>query len=112
MAAIEKKGLDSPDNVMRPGEKMKVDVVTVGGFMFQQVTAEPGWRWSKHLKPVVKTESCEKHHLIYLISGRLRARMNDGKEEEFGPGDVIVVPPGHDGWAVGNEPVVWLEIPH
>jgi hypothetical protein len=33
-----------------------------------------------------------------------------GKEEAFGPGDVGSIPPGHDGWTVGNQPVVWLEI--
>jgi hypothetical protein len=38
--------------------------------------------------------------------------MNDGKEEVFGPGDVGSIPPGHDGWTIGNQPVVWLEIPH
>ena len=36
--------------------------------------------------------------------------MDDGKEEVFGPGDVGSIPPGHDGWTIGNEPVVWLEI--
>jgi hypothetical protein len=35
--------------------------------------------------------------------------MNDGKELEYGPGDVGVIPPGHDGWNAGNEPLVWLE---
>jgi hypothetical protein len=38
--------------------------------------------------------------------------MNGGKEEEFGPGDVADIPPGHDGWTASDEPVVWLEIPH
>ena len=112
MATIERKSLSSPDETMKPAENVKVDVVTVGGFKFQRVTAQPGWRWSQHLKPVVKTETCEKHHLFYVISGRLRARMNDGKEEEYVSGDVGLVPPGHDGWTVGDEPAVWLEIPH
>lgn len=112
MSKIQSKKFDSPDETMTPVDNVKVDVVTVGGLQFQRITAEPGWKWSKHLKPVVKTESCEKHHVIYMISGRLSARMNDGKEEEFGPGEIAVVSPGHDGWTVGNEPAVWLEIPH
>ena len=57
------------------------------------------------MKPVVGGESCQKHHLIYVLSGKLRSKMIDGKEEEFGPGDVGVIPPGHDGWNAGNEPV-------
>jgi uncharacterized RmlC-like cupin family protein len=111
MATVEKKSLNRPEDTKK-FEKLKVEVVTAGGLTFQRVTAEPGWRWSNHLKPVVKTESCQKHHVIYVISGRLHARMNDGKEEEYGPGDIAVVPPRHDGWTAGKEPVVWLEIPH
>ena len=111
MATIEKKSLNRPDETQTP-EKMKVEIVTIDGIKIQRITAEPGWRWSKHLKPIVGTESCQKHHLVYVLSGRMRAKMDDGKEEEFGPGDVGVIPPGHDGWNSGSEPVVSLEIPH
>ena len=33
----------------------------------------------------------------------------DGAEEEFGLGDVLFIPPGHDGWTVGDEPCVMLD---
>jgi hypothetical protein len=36
--------------------------------------------------------------------------MDDGSEQVFGPGDVSHVPPGHDGWLVGNEPAVIIDI--
>lgn len=112
MAKIEKKSLNSPDDTMKPVENVKVEVVVLGGLTFQRVTVQPGWRWSKDLKPIMKTDSCQKDHLIYVISGELYGKMNDGEEEKFGPGDVVSVPPGHDGWNAGNEPAVWLEIPH
>jgi hypothetical protein len=67
---------------------------------------QPGWRWSTHVKPIVKTESCQKTHMTYVISGRMGVRMDDGTEGEFGPGDVVLIPPGHDGWVVGDEPLV------
>lgn len=35
--------------------------------------------------------------------------MDDGTEEEFGPGDAAVIPPGLNGWVVGNEPVVAID---
>jgi hypothetical protein len=35
--------------------------------------------------------------------------MDDGTEEEFGPGDAAVIPPGHNAWVVGNEPVVSVD---
>jgi quercetin dioxygenase-like cupin family protein len=111
MATIVKKSLNQPEETQTP-EKMKAEIVTIDGLKIQRITAEPGWQWSKHVKPIVGGESCQKHHLIYVLSGKMRARMNNGKEEEFGPGDVGVIPPGHDGWNSGDKPVVWLEIPH
>lgn len=35
--------------------------------------------------------------------------MDDGKRMSFGPGDAFDIPPGHDGWVVGNEPVIFLD---
>jgi hypothetical protein len=32
--------------------------------------------------------------------------MDDGREEEFGPGERSLIPPGHDAWIVGDEPFV------
>jgi hypothetical protein len=36
--------------------------------------------------------------------------MDDGTEDEFGPGDVALLPAGHDAWVVGDEPVVVIDI--
>ena len=36
-------------------------------------------------------------------------KMDDGSEEEFGPGDVGYVPAGHNAWVVRNEPVVGID---
>jgi quercetin dioxygenase-like cupin family protein len=111
MPTIEKKSLNQPEETNKP-EKLKMEAITIRGLTIRRVTTEPGWQWSKHLKPVQKTESCQKDHVLYVISGKLGVRMDDGKEEVFGPGDVGSIPPGHDGWTIGNQPVVWLEISH
>jgi hypothetical protein len=39
----------------------------------------------------------------------MRIKMDDGSEEEWGPGDVGYVPPGHNAWVVGNEPLVAID---
>jgi quercetin dioxygenase-like cupin family protein len=111
MPTMEKKSLNQPEEINKP-EKLKMEAITIRGLTIRRVTTEPGWQWSKHLKPIQKTTSCQKDHVLYVISGRLGVRMDDGKEEEFGPGDVGSIPPGHDGWTIGNQPVVWLEISH
>ena len=107
MANAEKKNLNSPDEV-RPFEKGKVEVVKIGGGTVGRATFEPGWRWSDHVKPIAKTELCEAAHFMYTISGRARIRMGDGSEFDVGPGDVGMVPPGHDAWVVGDEP--WVNV--
>ena len=111
MASIAKKNINQPDETQTP-PKMRVEIVSLDGVQIQRVTAEPGWRWSQHTKPTVGGESCQKHHFLYVLSGRVSAKMDEGEELEFDPNEVGVIPPGHDGWTVGDEPAVWLELPH
>jgi hypothetical protein len=35
--------------------------------------------------------------------------MNDGSESDFSAGDVMMLPPGHDAWTVGDEACVFVE---
>ena len=44
-----------------------------------------------------------------VLSGRQGARLQDGTVLEFGPGDVYEIPPGHDGYTIGDEAAVLLE---
>lgn len=76
-----------------------LDEVAVGRFVCQ-----PGWHWSKDVAPMVGTRSCQNRHVGYSISGTLCVRMDDGTEMVIEPGDAYEIPPGHDGWVVGDEP--------
>jgi len=106
---MQKRNLSQPEEV-RTFEKGRVELVKVADTTFGRATLEPGWKWSTCVKPIVQTESCQVSHLQYQVSGRLRVRMEDGSEQEFGPGDVAHIPPGHDAWVVGNEPVVVVDV--
>ena len=108
MAGVEHKNLSSADEV-RKFECGKLELLKIGGGIVGRLTLEPGWRWSKHVKPIAKTEWCEAPHFQYQISGRLHVKMEDGSEFDMGPGDVSVVAKGHDAWVVGNEPVVLVD---
>ena len=48
-------------------------------------------------------------HTTYVLSGRMHVQMDDGTTRVIGPGEVAVIPPGHDAWIVGNEPCVALD---
>lgn len=109
MGTMKKKSFLKPDEV-RTFEKGKVELVTIGTITFGRATFQPGWKWSVSVKPLVNTKSCEAPHLQYHVSGRMHVVMDDGSEDEFVPGDVSLLPPGHDGWVVGDEPVVVIDI--
>jgi hypothetical protein len=108
MAQLIVKRFERPDET-RPfqrghAEILHVDEGTVGRGVF-----EPGWKWSECVKPIAGTESCEVAHLGYVAAGRMHVRMDDGQEADVGPGDVMMIPPGHDAWVVGDEACVVLD---
>ena len=107
--SLQKKSLDSPDET-RTFENGKAQITTLGDFSASRLVLEPGWRWSENVKPIAGTDSCQVLHTGYQVSGRLHVRMNDGTEEEVGPGEAYVIPPGHDAWVVGDEPVVSVDM--
>ncbi|MFH0954362.1 MAG: cupin domain-containing protein [Verrucomicrobiota bacterium] len=108
MKKTEHRSFAKPDEV-RTFEKGKAEILNVAEGVVGRLVLQPGWKWSKHVKPIAKTELCEAPHFQYHVSGRIRIRMADGTEFEAGPGDVTCLPAGHDAWVVGNEPVVVVD---
>ena len=105
MGEILRKSIEQPDE-SRTFEKGRVAVVNLGDAVFSRVVFEPGWRWSECVKPIVGGDSCQHHHRTFVLSGRLHVVLDDGTESDIGPGDVVDIPPGHDGWVVGDEACV------
>lgn len=106
---MEGKNLNKKPDDTRRFDKGKMEIANVGNITIGRFTLEPGWKWSTSLKSMMKTDSCQQHHTGYIISGRMKVRMNDGSEMECGPGEVAVIPPGHDAWVEGNEPCVGID---
>jgi class 3 adenylate cyclase len=108
MAEIRSKSLDEPDSTLE-FPRLTVKQVELGDIPVGLVVVEPGWRWSDDVRPQVDGEWCEARHVGVVVSGRFGATMRDGTTVEFGPNDVFEIPPGHDGFAVGDEPCVNIE---
>ena len=104
MGAIRKKSLAEPD-VRNELPNSAISIVRIGPLTLGYGVVQPGFRWSKDLQPTAGTPSCQVHHVQLFLSGRFVSRMDDGEEVEFGPMDVGDIPPGHDAWVVGDEPV-------
>jgi class 3 adenylate cyclase len=106
--AFEAKNFGNPDKTIRlPG--ITVELVEVGELTVGYILTEPGWRWSKDVRPLVGGDWCQARHLGVVLSGRVAVQLEDGRLLEFGPNDVFNIPPGHDGWTLGSEPCVQIE---
>lgn len=108
MADLLRKNVDQPDEVV-DFPNIKTDIVHLGDLTVGRMVNQPGWRWSKDVRPTVGGEWCQIRHVGFIISGRLGIDLTDGSSVIFGPGDVFDIPPGHDGYTVGDEPVVQIE---
>jgi len=107
---MERKNIQQPDQTVDM-DKGKVEVVNIGKLKITRFTFEPGWTWEKCEKPLFNTETCQLTHNGYIISGRLMVRMvNSGEEVEYRPGDTFYIPAGHDGYVIGSNPVIGLDI--
>ena len=108
MEKMEGKSFNISDEV-RTFDKGKLEIINIGGKTIGRATFQPGWRWSKSVKPLVNTESCEAPHFQYHVSGTIRVKMDDGTERDFKAGDVSLLGAGHDAWVIGDEPVVVVD---
>jgi class 3 adenylate cyclase len=108
VAGFEVKNLHAPDQVIRL-PKFTAEVVEVGEVTVGLLVTQPGWRWSVDVRPEVGGEWCQARHLGVVLSGRVAVQLQNGQLLEFGPNDVFHIPPGHDGWTIGDEPCVQIE---
>ena len=91
-------------------EKGKFEIVRIGTMTVGRATYEPGWKWSEQVGKSQGKSSCEVEHLGLVVSGRHMVAMDDGRRFEIKAGDVFFIPPGHDGWVLGDEPYVSLHL--
>jgi hypothetical protein len=108
MEKAECKDFKQPDEV-REFPKGRLELIKIGGATVGRAVFDPGWKWSTSVQPLVNTKSCEAPHFQYHVAGILRIRMDDGTEFDCRPGDVSLLPSGHDAWVVGNEPAVVVD---
>ena len=104
----EWKNFSQPDEV-REFPRGRVELINIGGATVGRAIFEPGWRWSTSVQPIAKTRSCDAPHFQYHVAGVLRVKMDDGTEFDCRPGDVSLLPSGHDAWVVGDEPAVVVD---
>lgn len=89
---------------------VQVDVAPAGSGRIKRVIYQPGFRWSTHMKSTVGTDLCMHAHVGFIARGAIGIRYADGATHEFTAPQVVAIDPGHDGWVVGNEPAILIEV--
>jgi len=107
MAGAQKKNFDTPDERVRL-EGVAADVVQVGEASIARNVFQPGAHCAaggRLLKGNTRSAlSCQAHHSGVVLFGVLHVEMDDGSVLDLRPNEVFDIPPGHDGWAIGDEP--------
>ena len=109
MAGVEVKTFDKADEVNENFNNAKIEAVKVGNQRVMKLTLQPGWKWSKDIKPIIGTHSCQATHTGIIVEGTVHCVCDDGSEATYTAGDAYAISPGHDAWVVGDKPAVVYE---
>ena len=100
--SAQSKNLGRPDETIRfPGIVQRM--VELGDLTVARTVLEPGWRWSKDVRPHVGGEWCQARHVGVVLSGQFAVEYPDGSRTAVAPDDVYDIAPGHDGYTLGDE---------
>ena len=88
---------------------VRLEVGRAGDARVKRMVYPPGFRWSVDMKPAVGTDLCMHAHVGFLVHGEIHIEYADGCVVEHRAPQIVAIEPGHDGWVVGNEPVILIE---
>lgn len=108
MGELQTKSFDEPDEVVTL-PNLNGQIVVLGELYVGRYVHQPGWCWSKDVKPVAGTPSCQYHHQGVVLSGYVQITTDDGAQRTLGPGGAFDIPPGHDACVLGDEPCITIE---
>jgi hypothetical protein len=89
---------------------VRLEVGRAGAARVKRLVYPAGFRWSVDMKPVVGTDLCMHAHVGFLVRGEIHIEYADGCVVEHKAPQIVAIEPGHDGWVVGDEPAVLIEI--
>jgi hypothetical protein len=73
----------NPDQAMTP-PNTEVAIVKLGDCTLQEDEIQAGWRWTKDIKPIIKTDFDPVARVAYVGSGRLRIKGPTGTGWKWG----------------------------
>lgn len=88
---------------------VQLEVGRAGAARVKRMIYPVGFRWSVDMKPQIGTDLCMHAHVGFLAHGEIHIEYADGCVIEHKAPQIVAIEPGHDGWVVGDEPVVLIE---
>ena len=108
MPRLQRRNFTDSEEIRKfPNGELRL--VTLDDTVFGNFLLQPGWKWSRDVKPIAGTKDCQHRHVGFVVSGQLHVVMNDGATMDFVAGDTYEIPPGHDAWVVGDTPYHGVE---
>ena len=89
---------------------LSVDESQAGDARMKRVMYPLGWRWRTSMQPISGTDWCMHAHIGFLAQGAMTVEYSDGCKVVQSAPAFVVIEPGHDGWVVGDEPVVLFQV--
>ena len=106
---IEVKNFGSAADEAKDMPNARMEAVNVLGQRVMKLTLSPDWKWSKDIKPLIGTDSCQAKHTGIIVEGTVHCVCDDGSEATYSAGEAYAISPGHDAWVVGDKPAVVYE---
>jgi class 3 adenylate cyclase len=108
VTTARRKNLGNPDATVRFPHATQ-EMVELGDLTVAHSVLEPGWRWSRDVRPTVGGQWCQARHIGTVLSGGFAVEFPDGSRTELRAGDVYDIPPEHDGYTLGEAPCTLIE---
>lgn len=89
---------------------VQLDIVQAGSARVKRLVYPVGFHWERDMKPLIGGDLCMHAHVGFLAHGEIHIEYADGCIVELKAPQVVVIEPGHDGWVVGTEPAVLIEV--
>lgn len=89
---------------------VQVDISRAGNLRVKRMIYPPGFSWAAHLSAAMGSKLCPHAHVGFMARGQINVRFADGCVVEFKAPQFVAVEPHHEGWVVGEEPAVLIEV--
>jgi hypothetical protein len=89
---------------------VQLDILPAGDARVKRTIYPAGFRWATDMKPVSGTRLCMHAHVGFLARGHVQIRYEDGCTLDLVAPAAVVIEPGHEGWVVGDEAAVLIEV--